>query len=231
MTVAGSLDSFSTERLRAERLTASHLPAVIRMNTERGRHGSPRRRSGRRLERRVYGAQPAPLGSTRVRPLDASRAGGREIIGRAVLRYLPVDGVEEIEVGYAFLPAYWGRGLATEVTATCLRLARNDCDCHKSSRSRPARECRVAARPDQERADLRPRRHARRTHLGVCFGGVGRRVFRHEECSLAFSRTSTATAGRSKRCSTTSRGRGRQRRSISATASGACWTRPGRPTS
>ena len=51
---------------------------------------------------------------------------GSEIISRAVLRYLPVEGVDEIEVGYAFLPRVWGRGLATEVTSTCLRIARDD---------------------------------------------------------------------------------------------------------
>ncbi|MGH7427283.1 MAG: GNAT family N-acetyltransferase [Gemmatimonadales bacterium] len=38
--------------------------------------------------------------------------GGREPIGRAVLRHLLVEGVDEVEVGYSFYPAYWGRGLA-----------------------------------------------------------------------------------------------------------------------
>ncbi len=39
------------------------------------------------------------------------RASG-ELIGFAGLKYL--DDLQEVDVGYRFLPAYWGRGLATE---------------------------------------------------------------------------------------------------------------------
>jgi RimJ/RimL family protein N-acetyltransferase len=52
--------------------------------------------------------------------------GGGEPIGRAVLRHLLVDGVDEVEVGYAFYPAFWGRGLATEVATACLELGRRE---------------------------------------------------------------------------------------------------------
>jgi ribosomal-protein-alanine N-acetyltransferase len=41
-----------------------------------------------------------------------------------VLRYLPLSGVNEVEIGYALYPQFWGRGLATEVAAACLELAR-----------------------------------------------------------------------------------------------------------
>lgn len=50
---------------------------------------------------------------------------GREMIGRALLRHLLVDGVDEVEVGYAFYEPYWGRGLATEVTLACLAMGRD----------------------------------------------------------------------------------------------------------
>ena len=53
-------------------------------------------------------------------------AGGGDLIGRAVLRHIQVEGIDEVEVGYGFYPAYWGRGLATEVTTTCLTLGRHD---------------------------------------------------------------------------------------------------------
>jgi ribosomal-protein-alanine N-acetyltransferase len=44
------------------------------------------------------------------------------VIGRAILRHLDVEGVDEVEVGYGFMPDYWGRGLATEIALECVRL-------------------------------------------------------------------------------------------------------------
>jgi RimJ/RimL family protein N-acetyltransferase len=45
---------------------------------------------------------------------------GGAVIGRAVLRHLDVDGADEVEIGYGFLPEFWGRGLATEVARACV---------------------------------------------------------------------------------------------------------------
>jgi ribosomal-protein-alanine N-acetyltransferase len=47
------------------------------------------------------------------------------VIGRAILRHLDVGGVDEIEVGYGFLPEYWGRGFATEIARECVRIGRD----------------------------------------------------------------------------------------------------------
>jgi ribosomal-protein-alanine N-acetyltransferase len=44
------------------------------------------------------------------------------MMGRAVLRHLEIDDVDEVEVGYGFLPEYWGCGLATEIALACVRL-------------------------------------------------------------------------------------------------------------
>ena len=44
------------------------------------------------------------------------------VIGRAILRHLDVEGVDEVEVGYGFMPEYWGRGLATEIAQACVRI-------------------------------------------------------------------------------------------------------------
>jgi RimJ/RimL family protein N-acetyltransferase len=49
-------------------------------------------------------------------------AASSAVIGRAILRHLDVGGVDEIEVGYGFMPAYWGRGLATEIAQALVRL-------------------------------------------------------------------------------------------------------------
>ena len=37
-------------------------------------------------------------------------AASTSMIGRAILRHLDVEGVDEVEVGYGFMPEYWGRG-------------------------------------------------------------------------------------------------------------------------
>lgn len=44
------------------------------------------------------------------------------VIGRAILRHLEVEGVDEVEVGYGFMPGSWGRGLATEIAHACVRI-------------------------------------------------------------------------------------------------------------
>jgi RimJ/RimL family protein N-acetyltransferase len=48
--------------------------------------------------------------------------GGR-FAGRGGLRHVPVEGRDEVEVGYGFMPEYWGRGLATELALECVRIA------------------------------------------------------------------------------------------------------------
>ncbi|MEN8183279.1 MAG: GNAT family N-acetyltransferase, partial [Myxococcota bacterium] len=51
---------------------------------------------------------------------------GSELIGRAVLRYLPLEGRREVEVGFALYSRFWGQGLATEVGNACAAIAWND---------------------------------------------------------------------------------------------------------
>ena len=41
-----------------------------------------------------------------------------EVIGFAGLKYLPE--FNEVDLGYRFLPEYWGMGLATEASIACL---------------------------------------------------------------------------------------------------------------
>ena len=44
------------------------------------------------------------------------------VIGRALLRHLFVEGRDEVEVGYSLNPEYWGKGYATEIATTLVRL-------------------------------------------------------------------------------------------------------------
>ena len=48
--------------------------------------------------------------------------GSGEFIGRGGLRRVTVEDREEVEVGYAFRPEFWGRGYATELARESVRL-------------------------------------------------------------------------------------------------------------
>jgi len=54
--------------------------------------------------------------------LARDRASGR-FVGRGGLRRVLLDGQPEVEIGYALLPEYWGRGLATELARASIRVA------------------------------------------------------------------------------------------------------------
>ncbi|MEW4566884.1 GNAT family N-acetyltransferase [Tautonia sp. JC769] len=49
------------------------------------------------------------------------RGSGR-FVGRGGLRHVVIAGLDEVEIGYAFLHPCWGRGLATELARRCVRL-------------------------------------------------------------------------------------------------------------
>jgi RimJ/RimL family protein N-acetyltransferase len=120
----GALDEFETPRLCAERLQPHHFEELRRMH--------------------VDGLVMTHLGGVRTEAQTASyleknlkhwadhgfglwilrERSGVEWIGRGLLRTLPLDGVDEVEVGYAFYEPFWGRGLASEITAACLAIAR-----------------------------------------------------------------------------------------------------------
>ncbi|HYN09410.1 MAG TPA: GNAT family N-acetyltransferase [Vicinamibacterales bacterium] len=122
----GFPDTFSTARLRAERLAAGHLDEIHRMHCD---PAVMAHLGGVKTEK-----QTAEYFDRNLRHWDQYGHGlwvlyertGNEVIGRAVLRHLLVEDVDEIEVGYAFSPAFWGQGLATEVTAACIGYARDE---------------------------------------------------------------------------------------------------------
>lgn len=119
-----TLDSFSTSRLRAERLTPAHLPDLRRMdqNEEFMAHlGGVRDEAATLayLERNLAHWANHGYGIWMLRERDQGPP-----IGRAVLRHLDVEGADEVEVGYGFYPEFWGRGLATEVACACVRIGR-----------------------------------------------------------------------------------------------------------
>ena len=113
-------DSFTTARLAAHRLRQQHFDDLRRLQTD-GSYTS--QLGGVRTEEqtRTYLATNLDhwvahgFGLWMLTTRDDVRP-----IGVAVLRHLEIDGVDEVEVGYGFLPEFWGQGLATEVATECL---------------------------------------------------------------------------------------------------------------
>ena len=117
---------FTSARLQAERLTADHLPEVRRMHRDpavMAQLGGVRteEQTTAYMDRNLRHWADYGFGLWIVR-----EPGGGAPIGRAVLRHLVIDGVDDVEVGYAFYEPYWGRGLATEIAARCVALAREE---------------------------------------------------------------------------------------------------------
>lgn len=120
--MTASFDRLTSPRLRLERLRPHHFAELRRMHDDE------------RVMEHLGGVQDdAWTRAYLTRNLahwDAHHHGlwivferdGAEPIGRAVLRHLDVDGVDEVETGYAFYESFWGRGYATEVTRACLDL-------------------------------------------------------------------------------------------------------------
>lgn len=117
-------ESFTTARLRAERLTAAHLGEIQRMHRDAAVMaylGGVRDddQTAAYLARNLRHWADYGFGLWILREVE-----GGDPVGRAVLRHIAIDGIDEVEVGYGFYSAYWGRGLATEVTTACLALGR-----------------------------------------------------------------------------------------------------------
>lgn len=121
-TPRGSFDSFSTSRLRAERLTPQYRAEITRMHRDpavMATLGGVRddAQTEAYLARNLKHWDEYGFGLWIVR--DA--ADGR-VAGRAVVRHLLLEGLDEVEVGYGFYQEWWGRGLATEVCRACVDL-------------------------------------------------------------------------------------------------------------
>ena len=119
-------ESFQTARLEAERLAPHHLAHLVEFHRDRdvmGELGGIRdeEQTAQYLSRNLAHWARHGFGVWILRERS-----GAELIGRAILRYLPLHGVDEVEVGFALYPHFWGRGLATEVAEKCTALAWRD---------------------------------------------------------------------------------------------------------
>lgn len=118
-------DSFRTERLRAERLQPAHLADLRRLHGDAdvmARIGGLRN-EGQTAEYLAYNLRHWSRYGFGLWVLH--EGDDAPVVGLAMLRHLPLDGVDEVELGYALVPSLWGRGLATEVAAACMAFARD----------------------------------------------------------------------------------------------------------
>jgi RimJ/RimL family protein N-acetyltransferase len=113
-------DAFATERLSFERLTAGHLRELRQFQTNAevmryiGGVRSPEQTAAY-FERNLRHWDEHGFGVWVVREIGQS-----DMAGIGVLRHLLVEGEDEVETGYGFYPALWGRGYAMEVATACL---------------------------------------------------------------------------------------------------------------
>jgi ribosomal-protein-alanine N-acetyltransferase len=120
--------SFSTARLRAERLRPDHYGDVRAMDSNHqymALLGGTRDEAATRayMERNLRHWDEFDFGLWILRDLSD------QIAGRCVLRHLDVEGTDEVELGYGLHTQYWGRGLATEVAKKLLELGRRELRC------------------------------------------------------------------------------------------------------
>lgn len=116
--------SFKTDRLWAEKLAPAHQADLLALHQDRAAMAElggirDEAETARYLQRNVDHWAEYGFGVWMLRGRESNRS-----VGRTVLRWLVADGVHDVEIGFALLPEYWGRGLATEAGHFCLRLAR-----------------------------------------------------------------------------------------------------------
>lgn|GEM_PF-450080 len=116
------MDRFSTERLSAERLDDSHLADLVALHLD---PDVSRYLGGIRSPdtTKTYLATNIAHWQKHGFGLWVLKTGTGEFAGRAGVRYVQVDDVEEVEIAYTFKRGMWGRGLATEISAALIRIA------------------------------------------------------------------------------------------------------------
>lgn len=112
------MDHFSTDRLTAERLREDHLADLVALHLDA------------EVSRYLGGVRSAEVTAKYLAVnmahwdqhgfgLWALRTKDSAFAGRAGIRHILLDGVDEIEIAYTFKREFWGQGLASEV-ATAL---------------------------------------------------------------------------------------------------------------
>jgi RimJ/RimL family protein N-acetyltransferase len=115
------MENFSTSRLTAERLQDVHLADLVALHLDPdvsrylGGVRSPE-------ETRTYLTANIAHWQRHGFGLWVLRTHTGEFAGRAGIRPLVLDGVDEVEIVYTFKRALWGQGLASEITKALVNI-------------------------------------------------------------------------------------------------------------
>ena len=139
------MEHFSTTRLTAERLRERHLADLVALhldpNVSRYLGGvrSPEA-TETYLTANVAHWEQYGFGLWVLR----TRAG--EFAGRAGIRHIALDGVDEIEIVYTFKRALWGQGLASEIAKALVTLGLSQLEVAVARRRGRRRQCGISPR-------------------------------------------------------------------------------------
>ncbi|WP_441237818.1 GNAT family N-acetyltransferase [Bradyrhizobium sp. 930_D9_N1_4] len=110
------MDHFRTARLTAEKLSHHHLPDLValHLDAEVSRYlGGVRSAEATK----AYLAVNMEHWNQHGFGLWVLRTKDGRFAGRAGIRHIVVDGIDEVEIAYTFKRELWGQGLASEITA------------------------------------------------------------------------------------------------------------------
>ena len=118
-----SIETFSTERLAAFKVTADDLEKFVIMHSDNdvmATLGGLRttEQTQENLDWNLRQWRENGFGLWMFYLKDTN-----EWVGRGGLRRVDVGGHEEIELGYALMPQFWNQGLATEISKACIEIA------------------------------------------------------------------------------------------------------------
>lgn len=120
-TRAGRLESVQTPRLHLQRVAVGDLSDIERMHADPQVMATLGGVRSAALSRALVEAWIAHWDAHDFGLWIARDAETGAFAGRGGLHHVVVGGRPEVEVAYGLLPAFWGRGLATELAAASLR--------------------------------------------------------------------------------------------------------------